>query len=186
VNHHAVVVATANAHKVEELQAALAGFEVSGLGRDDFPPEGGSSYVDNARAKARFGQLHARGGAWVVGEDSGIEADALDGLPGVESARWDADGVGRMLTELEGRDDRGARYRCVMVALAPDGAEHVVEGTLEGSIAVSPRGTEGFGYDPIFVPHDECRTVAELGGSWKREHSHRARAARALLVVLDG
>ena len=116
----------------------------------------------------------------MLGEDSGIEAYALGGRPGIESARWAGDGVARMLAELAGEEERGARYVCELIALAPDGAELRGTGVLEGSIALEPRGSEGFGYDPIFVPEREERTVAELGDAWKREHSHRARAARAL------
>ncbi len=85
-----------------------------------------------------------------------------------------------MLAELAGSDGRGGRYVCVLVAISPDGEEVVTRGELAGSFSLEPRGTEGFGYDPIFVPAGETRTVAELGDAWKAEHSHRARAARAL------
>jgi XTP/dITP diphosphohydrolase len=147
----------------------------------DPPPEDGATYEDNARIKARFGREHAPEGAWAVGEDSGIEAEALGGRPGVHTARWAAgDPVGRMLAALEASDERRARYVCVIVALAPDGREVVVRGTLDGTIARSAAGSEGFGFDPIFVPVSETQTVAELGDDWKRRHSHRARAASAL------
>ena len=119
------------------------------------------------------------------GEDSGIEATALDGRPGVHTARWAAgDPVGRMLAALEGVDERRARYVCVLVALAPDGREVVAHGTLEGAIAGTAAGAEGFGFDPVFVPAGETRTVAQLGDAWKRAHSHRARAAAALAAAL--
>ena len=117
---------------------------------------------------------------WVAGEDSGIEVDALGGRPGVESARWAEDGVGRLLEELRDVAERRARYVCQLVVLAPDGTELQAVGTLEGEIATDPRGDEGFGYDPIFVPNGESRTVAELGDDWKADHSHRALAARRL------
>jgi XTP/dITP diphosphohydrolase len=139
----------------------------------------------NAAGKARFGRSHAPAAAWVLGEDSGIEVAALGGAPGVESARWAEDGVARLLAELADAADRRARYRSVLVAVSPTGREVVVEGVLDGSIVTgAPRGAEGFGYDPIFVPTGEDRTVAELGNDWKRRHSHRARAAAALAAAL--
>jgi XTP/dITP diphosphohydrolase len=92
--------------------------------------------------------------------------------------------VARALEELAGATDRRARYVCELVALSPGGEERRGTGTLEGTIASEPRGDEGFGYDPIFVPEGETQTVAELGNAWKREHSHRARAAQALLSAL--
>ncbi|MEP6977546.1 MAG: non-canonical purine NTP pyrophosphatase [Thermoleophilia bacterium] len=171
--------ASQNAHKLEELRAALPDWELELLGADEFPPEDGETYYQNARGKAEFGRSLA-GGAWSIGEDSGIELAALGGRPGVQSARWADDGVARALEELAGADDRRARYVCELVALSPEGAELRGTGILEGTIAAEPRGDEGFGYDPIFVPDEETKTVAELGNAWKREHSHRARAARAL------
>ena len=123
----------------------------------------------------------------MLGEDSGIEVDALGGRPGVHSARWagpGADPVAKLVAELDGVDARGARYVCELVAIAPDGRELRGTGTLPGTVAEAPRGSEGFGYDPVFVPEGETNTVAELGNAWKRENSHRARAARALLESL--
>jgi XTP/dITP diphosphohydrolase len=179
------VFATANPHKLEEVRRALPGWRVTMLGRADYPPETGPSYVANAAAKARFGRLHAPGATWALGEDSGIEAAALGGRPGVESARWSDDGVVRMLAELGDTDDRRARYVCALVAVDAGGAEVAVEGTLEGTIVRGePRGSEGFGYDPIFVPDGETLTVAELGDAWKSRNSHRARAAAALAAAL--
>ena len=171
--------ASQNAHKLEELRAALPDWELELLGAAEFPPEDGDTYYENARGKAEFGRSLA-GDEWAIGEDSGIELAALGGRPGVQSARWADDGVARALDELAGADDRRARYVCELVALSPDGAELRGTGILEGTIAAEPRGDEGFGYDPIFVPDGETQTVAELGNAWKREHSHRARAARAL------
>jgi XTP/dITP diphosphohydrolase len=173
------VLASQNAHKLEELRTAFAGWELELLDADSFPPEAGDTYYENALAKARFGRGLA-GDAWVLGEDSGIEAAALGGRPGVESARWAEDGVAALLEALDGVADRRARYVCELVALGPDSAKKRGTGTLEGTIAVEPRGSEGFGYDPIFVPEGETQTVAELGNAWKAENSHRARAARAL------
>ena len=180
-----LALASGNLHKLEELRRALPGFEIELLGRDDPPPEDGATYEDNARIKARWGRTHAPEDTWTVGEDSGIEAVALGGAPGVRTARWAAgDPVGRMLEALTGNDERAARYVCVMVAIAADGDELVAEGTLEGHIACEASGDEGFGFDPVFVPEAETRTVAALGDAWKREHSHRARAARELAILL--
>jgi XTP/dITP diphosphohydrolase len=151
------------------------------LAAADFPPETGESFVANARAKALFGRGIGPGDAWMLGEDSGLEVDALGGKPGVETARW-AQGrhVERILDALRGVDDRAARYVCELVAIGPDGRELRGTGTLEGRIAGEPRGSAGFGFDPVFVAEGEERTVAELGDDWKAEHSHRARAAHAL------
>ena len=180
-----LVLASQNAHKVDELRRALPGFAVEPLGRDDPPPEDGATFEDNARIKARWGRMHAPHEAWVLGEDSGIEAVALGGAPGVRTARWAAgDPVGRMLEALEGLDERRARYVCVLVAIARDGREVVARGTLEGAIAGSAAGAEGFGFDPVFVPDGETATVAALGDDWKRASSHRARAARVLATAL--
>jgi XTP/dITP diphosphohydrolase len=175
--------ASGNAHKLNELRAALPGWRLALIDGGDSPDEEGPTYYDNARAKARFGRTRAEPGVWVLGEDSGIEVNGLGGRPGVESARFaGGDPVGRLLAELEGVEGGGrlARYVCELVGLSPELEEFRGTGTLGGRIADEPRGHEGFGYDPIFVPDGETRTVAELGNAWKLEHSHRARAARAL------
>ena len=144
------------------------------------------TYYENALLKAGF--AFGRVGGWVIGEDSGIEVDALGGRPGLYSARYAAEGmpaITKLLGELDGVEDRGARYVSELVAIAPD--RDVLRGTgvLTGRIALEPRGSEGFGYDPIFVPDGEEHTVAELGDAWKTESSHRARAARALREAVD-
>ena len=153
------------------------------LEAEAFPPEDGATYYENALGKARFGRAIAPPEAWVLGEDSGIEIDALDGRPGVVSARWaGGEHVARVLAALDGvpLPSRAARYVCDLVALSPDGEEFRGTGVVEGSIALEPRGDEGFGFDPVFKPVGEERTVAELGDEWKSANSHRARAARAL------
>jgi XTP/dITP diphosphohydrolase len=177
--------ASRNEHKARELARTLPGWEIDLVEADAFPPEDGETYYENARAKARFGRS-AGGDGWVLGEDSGIEVDALGGRPGIESARWADDGVARLLAELRGvpAAERGARYVCELVCLSPDGEELRGRGELAGRIAAEPRGAAGFGYDPIFVPDGETRTVAELGDEWKAGHSHRARAARVLLEAI--
>ena len=179
-----IVLASRNPNKLRELRSALPEWEIELLAAPDEPVEDGATFLENARIKARHGRLHAAPEDWVAGEDSGIEVAALGGGPGMESARWAADPVERLLGEVEGIADRRARYVCELVVLAPDGSEVRATGTLEGEVAHERRGREGFGYDPIFVPLGESLTVAELGNAWKVEHSHRARAARALAEAL--
>jgi XTP/dITP diphosphohydrolase len=176
------VLCSRNEHKARELERLLPGWALSVLDVDDYPPEDGATYYDNALIKARFGRGLAPAEAWVLGEDAGIEVVALDGQPGVHSSRTAAgDEVGWMLRALDGVDDRRARYVSEIVAIAPDGRELRGTGTLSGRIATEAAGTEGFGFDPVFIPDGETHTVAELGDDWKAEHSHRANAARNLL-----
>ena len=183
-----LVLASANAHKARELQRVLTGWSVELLGAADFPEEVGATFAENARGKAVFGRGRAAGDAWVAGEDSGLEVDALGGAPGIRSARFaglgasDEENVAKLLLELREvpEDARTARYVCELVGLGPSGEEVGARGTLEGAVATAPRGSGGFGYDPVFVPSGQARTVAELGDAWKAENSHRARAARAL------
>jgi XTP/dITP diphosphohydrolase len=180
------VLASGNENKLRELQHSLEGWTIELLGADDYPPETGETYYENARAKALFARTRVAD-SWVLGEDSGVEIDGLDGGPGVMSARWAAGREAeRALEELEGveGDGRRARYVCELVAISPDGAEARGTGVLEGRIAEELSGEEGFGFDPVFIPDGEDRTVAQLGDDWKREHSHRARAARALLASI--
>jgi XTP/dITP diphosphohydrolase len=179
-----LVLASRNPNKLRELRAALPEWEIALLESSEEPVEDGETFLDNARIKARHGKAHAPPGVWVAGEDSGIEVAALDGRPGIESARWASNPVERLLAELDGVEDRRARYVCELAVLAPDGAEVRTTGTLEGAIGHEARGSEGFGYDPIFEPVGETRTVAELGNEWKSRHSHRARAATALAEAL--
>jgi XTP/dITP diphosphohydrolase len=177
--------ASRNANKARELEHLLPSWSIEPLDTDDYPTEDGDTYYENARGKVLFGRTRAEADEWVLGEDSGIEVAALGGEPGVHSARSGGDDpVGWLLDQLSGVDDRRARYVSELVILSPAGDELRGTGTLEGSIATEPRGTEGFGFDPIFVPDGEERTVAQLGNNWKRENSHRANAARALLIAL--
>jgi XTP/dITP diphosphohydrolase len=179
------VLCSRNRHKARELETLLPGWAIDPLDRDDYPPETGATYYENAALKARFGREHAE--SWVLAEDSGLEVGALDGRPGVLSARYAPEGapaIAKLLGELEDIEARGARYVSELVLLSPDGCELRGTGTLEGRIAREPSGNEGFGYDPVFIPDGEERTVAELGNDWKSEHSHRSRAARALLRAL--
>ena len=178
--------ASRNDNKLRELDRVLVGWDLGLVDADRYPPEVGSTYYENALAKARYGLRFVDDG-WVLGEDSGIEVDGLGGAPGIRSARFGGDDpVGRLLAELravEG-DGRRGRYVCELVALSPSGEEARGTGVLEGRISEEPAGSEGFGYDPIFVPVGEEQTVAELGNEWKAENSHRARAARDLLRAM--
>ena len=180
--------ASQNANKLAELRAALPGWELEPLVADGWPDETGATYEENARLKARFGRTLAGPGEWVLGEDSGIECDALGGAPGLHSARWAprGDQADALLERLGDEPNRRARMVAALVALAPDGEELRRPRRARGRRSrASGAATGGFGYDPIFVPAGEERTVAELGDDWKRDHSHRGRAARALEAALE-
>jgi XTP/dITP diphosphohydrolase len=179
-----VTLCSANEHKLAEMRELFPGWKLELLGDVDYPPEDGATYVDNARIKARFGRLVGPPDRWMIADDSGIELAALGGGPGVVTARW-AEGrhVEKALVAVEGKD-RAAQYVCELVALSPEHVERRGTGVLRGRIADAAAGSEGFGFDPVFVPDGETRTVAELGDAWKREHSHRALAARSLRDAL--
>jgi XTP/dITP diphosphohydrolase len=182
------ILCSRNAHKARELEVLLPGWTIEPLDADDYPPETGDSYYANARIKAAFGRTRVPD-AWTIGEDSGIEVAALGGRPGIESARYAPEGapaIAKLLGELGDAADRRARYVSELVAISPEGEVLRGTGTVAGRIAEAPRGSGGFGYDPVFVPDGEERTVGELGDDWKNEHSHRARAAKALRQALDG
>ncbi|MGI8421490.1 MAG: non-canonical purine NTP pyrophosphatase [Gaiellaceae bacterium] len=176
---------SANEHKARELQGLLPGWRIELLESDGYPEETGATYEENARLKARFGREVGPAERWMLGDDSGIEIEALGWGPGIRSARVaGGDEAGWALTQMGGRPDRRARMRCELVAIAPNGSELRGSGTLEGTIAVERRGEAGFGYDPVFVPDGETRTTAELGEDWKAKHSHRALAAQALVAAV--
>jgi XTP/dITP diphosphohydrolase len=184
-----IVLASANAHKARELGRLLEGWEVKTYA-GELPEETGEAFIENARLKARHVHAALGGSEWVLADDSGIEAAALAGVPGVRSARYagedatDEQNLAKLIGALEGADDRRVRYVAELVAIAPDGHEATARGELKGTLADAPRGTGGFGYDPGFVPDGETRTVAEMGPGEKDAISHRARAARALLPQL--
>ena len=186
-----LVLATANPDKALEIAAMLPGFDVvprpAGLLDVD---ETADTLEGNARLKA-VAVCDATGEV-AVADDTGLEVVALDGRPGVRAARYAgpgatyADNVTKLLAELDGATDRRARFRTVALARFPDGREVVAEGTVKGSIAPSPRGTAGFGYDPVFVPDGgDGRTFAEMTRAEKEAVSHRGRAFRALLASLS-
>jgi XTP/dITP diphosphohydrolase len=182
-----VRLASRNENKLRELARVLGGWQLELLDARGYPSEEGDTYYENALAKARHGATFADD-AWVLGEDSGLEVEGLSGGPGIRSARFGGgEPVERLLEELRDVEGEGrrARYVCELVALAPSGEEIRGTGVLDGRIAHEPRGDEGFGYDPIFVPAGDERTVAELGNEWKAENSHRARAARDLLRAFN-
>lgn len=155
------------------------------------PPENGDSFVANARIKARA--LKAmKPGVWVIGEDSGLEVEGLNKLPGIHSARYagpkaaDSENVAKLLKMMAIRQiqNRKARFVSVIVAFDPQGNEHVVEGELQGQISIKVQGTAGFGYDPVFIPEGETKTLAELGLAHKNKVSHRAAAVNLLLAKM--
>ena len=192
-----VVLATKNRHKLDELHRILmgAGLDVELLGIDAFPdlpdiPETESSFAGNALLKAR--EIARITGLPAIADDSGLCVDALNGMPGIFSARWsgrhgdDAANLALLLGQLADVPDRRrtAAFHCAAAIALPDGTERVVEGTIEGVIIREPRGTNGFGYDPIFVPLGRTVTTAEMASEEKDAISHRGRALEALAPVV--
>ncbi len=191
-----LVLATRNAAKLEELRrilTPLVPIEVIGLG--DVPPypevpETGATFEENALIKAR--QAAANTGLPAVADDSGLTVDALNGMPGVLSARWSGRGAtdrSNLRLVLEQTEDvpdarRGAAFVCAAVLVTPAGAEQVVHGTLIGTLLREPRGSNGFGYDPIFRPAGDTRTTAEMSAAEKDAISHRGKAFRALAPLV--
>jgi XTP/dITP diphosphohydrolase len=182
-----LVLATRNPHKAREFAALLDGIEVMPLPAGvELPPETGETFAANALSKARAAARAT--GCPSFADDSGIEAEALGGAPGVRSARFagedasDADNLARLISEAP--PGSALQYVCVIALVDPDrGKEHLFEGRCTGTMAPAPRGSGGFGYDPIFVPDDgqDGRTMAELDQAEKDAISHRGRAGRALL-----
>lgn len=190
-----IVLATGNRGKLREVAEILAPAGVTVIGIADVAPdwsvvEDGATFAANARLKAQ--SLAHRTGLPALGDDSGLEVDALGGRPGVRSARFagehasDAENTALLLRELADVPDerRGARFRCALVLAWPDGRSVEADGRCEGSIAQAPRGDGGFGYDPVFVDPVSGRTFAELPAEAKNAFSHRRRALDALAAVL--
>ncbi len=193
-----VIIATNNAHKVTEIRDTFAGLgweclSLREAGIDSDPEETGETFVENARIKARA--AHELSGCAVLADDSGLIVDALDGAPGVYSSRYagedgnDAANNALLLKNLEGvsEKDRTAHFSCVLVFIDEDGTETVAEGRVDGLIGFEEQGSEGFGYDPLFLPDDfdNEKTFAELGLAEKQKVSHRARALASLLEQLS-
>lgn len=194
-----LVVASHNRAKATEIGELL---QAEGLAQEiisladlpeiSLPPETSATFAGNALLKATH--VVRATGLPVVADDSGLEVEALGGEPGLHSARYagpeanDEDRCRKVLSLLEGVPDEGrsARFRCAAVYATPDGKTVVAEGTIEGRIAYAPKGSGGFGYDPIFMPEGETRTMAELSAGEKHAISHRGRALRALVCTLRG
>jgi len=194
-----LLLATANTKKLAELQrildAALGAHRVGLVGLADFEgypdvPETGLTFGENALIKAREGAR--RTGLPTVADDSGLAIDALNGMPGVFSARWsgrhgdDQANLDLVLAQLSDVDDdnRGARFVCAAALVLADGTEFTVLGEMTGHLARAPRGTGGFGYDPIFVPDGDTRTTAEFDPAEKDAISHRGKAFRDLAAIV--
>jgi XTP/dITP diphosphohydrolase len=189
---HPVIIASNNMGKLREIKEILSGapLELSSL-KDHFNPvpsipENGSTFHENAAAKARW--VFERKRIWTLADDSGLEVDFLNGLPGVKSARYageqasDNDMVKKLLTALADcpEEKRSARFRCVIVMKFSDSDEIVAEGACEGRIGFAPEGRNGFGYDPVFFPAGHEKTFAQLGADIKNVISHRGKALAAL------
>jgi XTP/dITP diphosphohydrolase len=186
-----VVLATRNTHKVEEVRRILAPYDVELVSLSEFPDvadvaETGATFADNALLKAHA--VAVATGLPALADDSGIAVAALNGMPGVLSARWagrhrdDATNLQLVLDQIADVPDerRMAAFVCAAAAATPTGREVVVEGRVEGVVIREPRGSNGFGYDPIFVPLGERRTTAEMSAEEKDAISHRGKAFRAL------
>jgi XTP/dITP diphosphohydrolase len=182
-----LVLASRNTYKLRELQEVLDGIELVPLPESvQLPPETGDTFMENARGKAHAAA--AATGVPAIADDSGIEAEALGGRPGVRSARFagehasDEDNLRKLLRDVPEDADRRVAYVCALVYATPDGEEQTFEERCAGVLATEPRGSGGFGYDPAFIPDDigDGRTMAELSPGEKHAISHRGRAARAL------
>lgn len=191
-----IVFATNNAHKLQEVREIVGSdcrvLSLAEIGCHDDIPETADTIEGNALLKARW--VKERYGYDCFADDTGLEVDALDGAPGVRSARYAAQEGGAdhdsqanmrlLLRQMEGKTDRRARFRTVM-ALILGGEEHLYEGKVEGTITEGPRGNDGFGYDPVFLPQGESRTFAEMSADEKNSLSHRRRALDAMLAALS-
>lgn len=191
-----VVLATKNAGKAKEIGRMLEGsgveiISLEGFPEVELPPETGKTMKENALLKARAAA--GATGLPALADDSGLEVDFLGGAPGVYSARYsgekatDEENWKKLLRELEGipAERRAARFRCAIALVGFDAEEHLFEGVFEGLIAEAPRGTGGFGYDPVFFVPEAGRTAAELAPDEKNRISHRARALDALKAFLS-
>ena len=186
-----IVFATNNAHKLSEVSAVLGeGYELITLrevGITEDIPETGATLDENASQKARY--VFERTGLDCFADDTGLEVEALNGAPGVRSARYATDGHDfaannrKLLSELDGKENRRARFRTV-ISLIQGGVERQVEGIVEGVIATQESGNKGFGYDPLFIPDGYTRTFADMSADEKNAISHRARAVQNLVKLL--
>ena len=192
-----VIVATQNRGKVREIQKALKGLGLRIYSLNDFSEvplveEDGKSFLENALKKARF---YSRCfGRLTLADDSGLEVDVLKGRPGIYSARYAGEGAStrennqRLLKEMESipLSKRGARFKCVLAVVSPEGKEVVVEGSCRGRIGFKEVGRKGFGYDPLFVVPQYGKTMAQLSIEEKNRISHRGKALRKLRKIIEG
>jgi XTP/dITP diphosphohydrolase len=190
-------IATGNKGKLEEYKLTLSKIaEVKLYSQADLPhftprPEDGKTFLDNARIKAKSVKA-LKSSDYVLGEDAGLEVEGLGGIPGIHSARYagpharDSENVAKLLKMMQIRNvaNRNAQFKCVTVVLTPDNQEWVFEGVLKGQISSKVAGLMGFGYDPVFVPEGETKTLAELGPGYKIQKSHRALALSQFLNKL--
>ena len=186
-----LIIASNNAHKIYEIKKMLGSkfseiISMKEAGILHETVEDGTTFLENAYKKAR--EIAEISGCPALADDSGICAHALDGAPGIYSARFsggsDEDNNNLLLEKLSDKEDRTAHYTCAMSLVYPDGREVYSEGYMYGEITDTPRGTRGFGYDPLFVPVGETRTVAEMTDDEKNAISHRANALKLLLGKL--
>ncbi|MBQ8302531.1 MAG: RdgB/HAM1 family non-canonical purine NTP pyrophosphatase [Clostridia bacterium] len=191
-----LIIASNNNHKIYEIKKILSGkFEeilsLREAGVSHETVEDGSTFMENSLKKAR--EIAEITGCAALADDSGICAHALGGAPGIYSARFAGEYKGQvsddannalLLDKLSDKSDKTAHYTCAMALVYPDGREVTAEGYMYGSIISTPRGTKGFGYDPIFVPDGETRTVAEMSDEEKNSISHRANALKLLLTKI--
>lgn len=194
-----LIIATGNPHKVAEFEQLLEGLPLTVLSAEmcgGMPEvaETGTTFAENAHLKASALQAIAPQDAWVLADDSGLEIDALNGAPGIYSARYagvqasDQDNLSKLLDALKDvpAEDRTARFKCVLCIIDPEGRVVYHEGSCEGRIAPQASGEDGFGYDPVFIPDGYDQSFAELGASVKSKLSHRARAVEAFNLALKG
>lgn len=194
-NRYKLVFATNNQHKLSELRAVVGDslnvLSLADIGCHDDIPETGSTLEENSLIKARW--VKEKYGYDCIADDTGLEVDALDGAPGVHSARY-APGDGHdsqanmrlLLKNMEGKSDRSARFRTVITLLSDRLGNHTVDGVVEGNITTVPRGNDGFGYDPVFEPLEgNGLTFAQMTSQEKNAISHRGRATRSLLELLS-
>ena len=190
-----MVVATRNKGKIREIRKALKGLGLRIYALSDFPDvseieEDGKSFTENALKKARFYSKYF--GKLTIADDSGLEVDYLKGLPGIYSARYAGKGAStrennqKLLNEMEGisLSKRGARFKCVMAMVSPDGREAIAEGSCKGRIGFEEKGRRGFGYDPFFILPKYGKTMAELSLEEKNKISHRGKALRKLKKII--
>lgn len=154
-------------------------------------PENGKSFEENARIKAKTLKA-VKDKFWVMGEDSGLCVEGLNGLPGIHSARYAGDRASDIENQvkllkimgLKALSNRNAQFDCALVAYSPEGQEFVIKTSMKGQIARAPAGQFGFGYDPVFIPEGQTQTLAQLGTGYKNQHSHRAQAFREILQII--